>query len=238
MFAVFKKELHSYFTSVVGYVFLVMYLGVGGAIFAYTTLFSMTADVTPFFLYMIIFSAILLPLLTMKSFSEERKTRTEQLLLTAPISIKAMVFGKLLAAYVMFAACILLTSLYFFILNIYAVLKFFILFGNVIAILLVGLVFISIGLFVSALTENQLAAAIGTIAIIMGFLFIGLLSSLFPQSSAYWFRFFVLDFLSVFTRFQTFSNGYFDLATLVYYLSLAGIFVYLTIRIYDRRRCG
>lgn len=238
MFAVFKKELHSYFTSVVGYVFLVMYLGVGAAIFSYTTLFSMTADVTSFFIYMIIFSAILLPLLTMKSFSEERKTRTEQLLLTAPISIKAMVFGKLLAAYVMFAACILLTSLYFFILNIYAVLKFFILFGNVIAILLVGLVFISIGLFVSALTENQLAAAIGTIAIIMGFLFIGLLSSLFPQNSAYWLRFFVLDFLSVFTRFQTFSNGYFDLATLVYYLSLSGIFVYLTIRIYDRRRCG
>lgn len=236
MFAVFKKEMHSYFTSVIGYVFLVMYLVLGGAIFAYTTLFSMTANVTPFFIYMIIVSAIILPILTMKSFSEERKIKTEQLLLTAPVSITGMVFGKFLAAYVMFAGCMILNSLYFLVLNYYAALKFMILLGNVIAILLVGMVFISIGLFVSSLTENQLAAAIGTIAIIMAFLLVGALSSLFP--SAHWFRMYVLDFLSVFTRFQTFSNGYFDIATLIYYLSISGIFIYLTIRIYDRRRCG
>ena len=236
MFAVFKKELHSFFTSVIGYVFLVMYLVLGGAVFAYTTLFSMTANVAPFFVYMIIVSAVLLPLLTMKSFSEERKIRTEQLLLTAPVSITGMVFGKFLAAYVMFAGCMIINSLYFLILNYYAALKFLILLGNVIAILLVGMVFISIGIFVSSLTENQLAAAIGTIAIIMAFLLVGALSSLFP--AAHWIRMYVLDFLSVFTRFQTFSNGYFDIATLVYYLSISGIFIYLTIRIYDRRRAG
>ena len=236
MFAVFKKELHSFFTSVIGYVFLVTYLVLGGAVFAYTTLYSMTANVTPFFVYMIIVSAILLPLLTMKSFSEERKIRTEQLLLTSPVSITGMVFGKVLAAYVMFAGCMIINSLYFLILNYYAALKFMILLGNVIAILLVGLVFVSIGVFVSSLTENQLAAAIGTIAIIMSFLLVGVLSSLFP--AAHWFRMYVLDFLSVFTRFQTFSNGYFDIATLIYYLSISGVFIYLTIRIYDRRRSG
>ncbi len=236
MLAVFKKELHSYFTSVIGYVFLVMYLAIGALIFAYTTLFSMSAEVAPFFNYMLLISAILLPLLTMKSFSEERKIKTEQLLLTSPISITGMVMGKFLAAYVMFAGCIVLNSLYFLFLNYYAALKFVILLGNAVALLLVGMAFISIGLFVSSLTENQLAAAIGTIAIILGFLFIGVLSSLFPSS--HWFRMYVLNFISVLARFQGFSNGYFDIASFVYYLSVSGIFLYLTVRIYDRRRVG
>ena len=236
MLAVFKKEMHSYFTSVIGYVFLVIYLALGGALFAYTTLYAMTADVTTFYTVMLLFSAILLPLLTMKSFSEERKIKTEQLLLTAPVSITGMVLGKFLAAYVMFAGCIILNSLYFLVLNYYAVLKFLILLGNVIAMLLVGMAFISIGLFVSSLTENQLAAAIGTIAIIAAFLLIGLLSSLFPSS--HWFRMYVLNFISILTRFQGFANGYFDIASLVYYLSISAIFLYLTVRVYDRRRSG
>jgi len=236
MLAVFKKEMHSYFTSVIGYVFLVIYLALGGALFAYTTLYSMSADVTTFYTMMLLFSAVLLPLLTMKSFSEERKIKTEQLILTSPVSITGMVLGKFLAAYLMFAGCIILNSLYFLILNYYAVLKFLVLLGNVVAMLLVGMAFISIGLFVSSLTENQLAAAIGTIAIIAVFLLIGLLSSLFPSS--HWFRMYVLNFISILTRFQGFANGYFDIASLVYYLSISAIFLYLTVRVYDRRRSG
>ncbi len=236
MLAVFKKEIHSYFTSVIGYIFLFVYLAVGGGVFCLTTLFSMSADVTPFYTYMLFVTAIILPLLTMKSFSEEKKIKTEQLLLTSPVSITGMVMGKFLAAYVMFAGCIVLTSLYFLVLNYYAVLKFVILLGNVVAMLLVGTVFVAIGLFVSSLTENQLAAAIGTIAIIIGLLLISLLGSLFPSAS--WFRLYVLDFFSILARFQGFKNGYFDIASLVYYLSVAAVFLYLTVRNYDRRRCG
>lgn len=235
MLAIFKKELRSYFTSAIGYVFLVIYLAIGGATFCFTTLFSMSADVTPFFTYMIIFSAIVLPLLTMKSFSEERKIKTEQLLLTAPVSLISMVLGKFLAAYVMFAGCIVINSLYFLVLNYYAALKFALLFGNLLSVLLVGMLFISVGLFVSSLTENQLAAAVGTMAIIVGFLLIGVISSLFPSS--YWLRY-VFDFFSVLSRFQGFTNGYFDFASLFYYLSVSAIFLYLTVRIYDRRRYG
>lgn len=233
MIAVFKKEMRGYFTGVVGYVFLVLYLAVAGLIFAYTTFFSMSASVTDFFTFMLVVSAVILPLLTMKSFSEERKVRTEQLLLTAPVSITGIVFGKFLAAYVMFAGCILLNTLYFLFLISYASLKFAILLGNMVAMLLVGMVFIAIGLFVSSLTENQLSAAIGTIAIILVFLAIGVVSSLLPSS--YWLRF-VFDFLSIFTRFQTFVSGYLDFASLIYYISVAAIFMYLTVRVYDRRR--
>jgi ABC-2 type transport system permease protein len=233
MLAVFKKELRTYFTGVMGYVFLVLYLALGGAVFAATTLFSMSSSVSEFYTYMLLASAIILPLLTMKSFSEERKIKTEQLLLTAPVSIISMVVGKFLAAYSMFFATMTFNSLYFLVLNRYSQLQFTVLFGNLVAILLVGMVFISIGLFVSSLTENQLAAAIGTIAIIVAFLLVGLLSSLFPSS--YPLRY-VFNFISIFTRFQGFTNGYFDLASLFYYLTVSFIFLYLTVRVFDRRR--
>lgn len=233
MLAIYKRELRSYFTSVLGYVFLVLYLSLATAILVYTTLFSMSADVTTFFTLMIFVSAVALPLLTMKSFSEERKAKTEQLLLTAPVSIIGIVMGKLLAAYTIFVGCILLNTLYCLVLLAYAELKVAVLFGSMVAVLLVGLVFIAIGLFVSALTENQLTAAIGTIGIILGFLAIGLISMLIPSS--YGIRY-VFNFLSVFTRFQAFTNGYFDITSIVYYISLALVFIYLTVRIYDRRR--
>ena len=233
MLAVFKKELRTYFTGVIGYVFLVLYLALGGALFVTTTLFSMSSSVAEFYTYMLLASSIILPLLTMKSFSEERKIKTEQLLLTAPVSIISMVAGKFLAAYVMFAASMTFNSLYFLILNVYSQLQFTVLIGNLVAILLVGMVFISIGLFVSSLTENQLAAAIGTIGIIMAFLLIGLLSSLF--TSSYPLRY-VFNFISIFTRYQGFANGYFDLASVFYYLTVSFVFLYLTVRVFDRRR--
>ncbi len=225
--------MRSYFTSVIGYAFLVIFLAIAGAVLCYTTLYSMSADVTSYFTIMLLVSGIVLPLLTMKSFSEERKLKTEQLLLTAPVSIIGVVMGKFLAAYTIFAGCIVLNSLYCLVLLNYASLKVAVLFGCLVATLLVGLVFIAIGLFVSALTENQLSAAIGTIAIILAFLAIGLVSALLP--STYFLRY-VFNFLSIFTRFQYFTNGVFDIASVVYYISVAAIFLYLTVRIYDRRR--
>ncbi len=233
MLAIFKREMRGYFTGTIGYVFLVIFLAVAGLAFSYTTLFSMSADVTSYYTVMLIFSAVILPILTMKSFSEERKTRTEQLLLTSPVSIVSMVAGKFLASYAMFAGALVFTSFYFLVLIPYAQLKIAVLLGNVVALLLVGAVFISVGLFVSSLTENQLAAAVGTIAILLVFLGIGILSLLLPTE--YWLRY-VLDALSIFTRFSTFTNGYFDLASVIYYISVAGIFLYLTVRVYDRRR--
>lgn len=233
MLAIFKREMRSYFTGVIGYVFLFIFLAVGGAVFCLTTLYSMSANVSNFYTFMLIFSGVMLPLLTMKSFSEERKVKTEQLLLTAPVSIPGMVLGKFLASYAMFAGAIVINSLYFLFLTPYADLKTAVLFGNILAILLVGAVFIAIGLFVSSLTENQLSAAVGTIAIILVLLAISLVNSLLPSN--YWLRF-VLDGISVFARFSYFSLGVFDIAGLIYYLLMAALFLYLTVRVYDRRR--
>ena len=233
MLAIYKREMRSYFTGVIGYVFLVLFLVIGGAAFCFTTLFSMSADVSTFFTIMMVVSAVMLPLLTMKSFSEERKTKTEQLLLTSPVSLTGMVFAKFLAALTVFAGALLINSLYFLFLYPYATVKTATLIGNVLALLLVGMTFIAIGVFVSALTENQLSAAVGTMAIILVFLVIGLVNMFLPAT--FWLRY-VFDCVSIFTRFQTFTNGYFDFSSLLYYLSVTAIFVYLTIRIYDRRR--
>ena len=233
MTAVFKREMRSYFTGVMGYVFLVIYLAVAGAILCYTTLFSMSADVTNFYSYLLMLSAIMLPLLTMKSFSDERKAKTEQLLLTAPVRLTSMVFGKFFAAMTMFAGSLFITSLNFLILYRYATVKTAQIVGCFVALILVGMTFIAIGLFVSSLTENQLSAAVGTMAIILLFLGVGIINSLLPSS--FWLRY-VFDCVSIFSRFQAFINGYFDLSSVFYYISVSAVFIYLTVRVYDRRR--
>lgn len=232
MLAIYKKEMRSFFTGIIGYAFLVIFLAVGGAIFAMTTLFSMTADVSSFYVYMLLFSAILLPLLTMKSFSEEKKLRTEQLLMTAPISIFGMVMAKYLAALTVFSASMVAAVLPFGILYRYAAVKTAVLLGNLVAILLVGGAILAIGIFVSALTENQLTAAVGTVGLVLVFFVISLLNTVIP---VYFIRF-ILSGVSIFARYQNFTQGVFDFAALFYYLSVAAVFLFLTMRIFDRRR--
>ena len=234
MLAIYKRELNAYFTTPIGYIFCAVFLALSGAVFSYTTLFSMTANVTTYFTVMLVFLVVLVPLLTMKLFSEERKQRTEQLLLTAPVSLYGMVGGKFLAAYTLFAGCTLLSFCSFFLLYFYAHVNTAMLFGNLVALLLLGMTFITIGIFVSALTENQLAAAVGTVGILLVLVLISLLNSLIP---VYWIRF-VLSSISVFSRFQNFTQGVFDIAALIYYLSVSLAFLYLTVRVFDKRRGG
>ena len=232
MTAIYKRELASYFTSPIGYVFVAVFLAISGGVFAMTTLFAMSSDVTEYFTYMLFVYVILVPLLTMKTFSEERKARTEQLLLTAPVTIFGMVMAKFLAAMTLFAGCQLVSALAFFILARYAYVKVAVVLGSLFALLLVGMAFVAVGLFVSALTENQLAAAVGTVGILLLFLLISYANSFID---VYWIRF-IFDCLSVWSRFQNFTQGVFDVAGLFYYLSVSAVFLFLTIRIYDKRR--
>ncbi len=232
MLSIYKRELRSYFTTPIGYIFASVFLAISAAIFCFTTYFSLSADVTPFFTYMIFVFVVLLPLLTMKLFSEEKKQRTEQLLLTAPVSVVSMVTAKFLAAYTIFAACMALSSLQILILYAYADVKTAIVFGCFLATMLVGMAFIAIGVFISALTENQLAAAVGTIGILLLFMVISMLNSFIP---VYFIRF-LLKSVSVFARFSNFTQGAFDVSALIYYLSIAFVFLFLTVRVYDKRR--
>lgn len=232
MLAIYKRELKAYMTSVIGYAFIALFLAVSGALFVYTTMYSMTANSSSYFTLMMIFFVVLLPLLTMKSFSEERKLRTEQLLMTSPVSIFGMVMAKYLAALTIFASSMVVAVLPFAILYRYAAVKTAVLLGNLVAILLVGAAILAIGVFVSALTENQLTAAVGTVGLVLLFFVISLLNTVVP---VYFIRF-ILSGVSIFSRYQNFTQGVFDFAALFYYLSVAAVFLFLTMRIFDRRR--
>ncbi len=234
MFAIYKRELRSYFTSAVGYVFLAVIVALSAVAFSMTTLLSYTNDVSTYFTVMLFILMIALPVLTMKLFAEERKLKTEQLLLTAPVSIGGMVAAKFFAAFTVFFGSVLLTSISYLTLFKYSDPEGGIIFGNILAITLVGAAFIAIGMFVSALTENQLAAAIGTFGILLAMLGIGLLNSFIP-----WYPVrFVLDWFSILSRYTNFTNGFFDFAATLYYVSVCFIFLFVTCRLYERRRYG
>ena len=109
MLAVFKRDLLSYFTTPVGYVFMAIFLAVNGGVFSMMTLQMGTeSSIDSYFSTIMLLFVIVIPILTMKTFSEEKKQKTEQLLMTSPVSIGGMVFGKFLAAYVIFAGTFLL----------------------------------------------------------------------------------------------------------------------------------
>ncbi len=234
MFAIYKRELRSYFVSAIGYVFFAVIIALSSTIFAVTTLFAGTTDVSKYFETMLFVLMIALPLLTMKLFAEERKLKTEQLLLTSPVSIGGIVAAKFFAAFTVYFVANLLCSIAYISLFSFSEPEGGVILGNIIALSLVGAAFIAIGIFVSALTENQLAAAIGTFAIILVMLLISVLNSFIP---VYGIRF-VLSWFSMLSRYQNFTEGFFDIAAIVYYASICFVFLFVTCRVYERRRYG
>ena len=120
MFAIYKRELYSYFTTPIGYVFMAVFLAVSGFCFSITTLQMQSSDVSTYFQFLMFAYIVIIPLLTMKAFAEERRTRTEQLLLTAPVSLTGMVMAKFLAAFSMFFGTLVVSALYFYPLSLYS----------------------------------------------------------------------------------------------------------------------
>ena len=245
MFAIFKKELRSYFLNAVGYVYAGVFLAVSALICCYTTLISQTYDTSSYFTFIIFSFIILIPLLTMKLFAEEKKLRTEQLLLTAPVSIWGMVLGKFFAAFTLFVASVLVSCINFLPLAAYANAEqinaaydspvgpvFSIIISSTVGIILIGAAFIAIGMFISSLTENQLAAAIITVAIIVGMLVMSIVNNYIENYTVR----FIISLFSFMSRFSYFSAGMLDPSALLYYASVAGVFLLLTVRVYDKRR--
>lgn len=233
MLAIYKREMRAYFTSPIGYVFIAVFLAISGFLFSLNTLLAgENSNVALYFSLLLYILMIVVPLLTMKLFSEERRTKTEQLLLTSPVSLPAMVFAKFSAAYTMFALTFLVSCL-----NLFSLYKFgnpntADLIGNIIAILFVGSAYVAVGTFISSLTENQLVAAIGTIAVLA--LFIA--ASAFNQYIDFAPVRAVLSWVSVYSRFINFTYGVFDFAATLYYVSICFIFLFLTVRVFEKRR--
>jgi len=194
------------------------------------------ASPSMYFMFIIFSFIVLIPLLTMRLLAEERKSKTEQMLLTSPVSLTGMIFAKFLAAFALFAGTLFVSCFKFYILYKYEAIagqtNTAVLIGHVIAVLLMGSAFIAIGLFISAMTENQLTAAIISIVTILFLLVSGIISPFIGSAFVRQ----VLDFFSIFSRFQAFNHGLFDINAIIYYSSIVVIFLFLTIRIYEIRR--
>ncbi len=232
MFSIFKREFRAYFTSPLGYVFLAIFYAFSGLFFYIFSLSIGSTDISGVFLMMFIVLMVFVPLLTMRLLSEDKKQKTDQLILTAPVSLLSVVLGKFLAAYAIFVIGVAVMPVYGFVMSTFTTISWLPIWGNTVGLLLIGGIFVSVGLFVSSLTENQMIAAIGSFFINLMILLMNTLTSALPSGI---FKD-VLASVSVYSRYSEITNGIFSLSSLIFFISVIFIFLFLTVRVLEKRR--
>jgi len=231
MLAVLKRELDSYY-----YVFMGCFLLIAGIFFTFGNIMSASSSVGTLFSNITFIFILIVPILTMKLMSDERKSKTDQLLLTSPLSLWSIVLGKFFAACTVFLLTLVCTGVYVIILSAYGNVSGMEVFVNYLGFFLMGCCLISVGLFMSTLSENQVASAISTFGVI---LFLYLLDSIISSMSSVTMLSWLctaLKWVSLFARFTDFSSGILSLTGVIYMISFAGIFLLLTVYTIEKRR--
>lgn len=232
MFAIYKRELKSYFSSAIGYVVLATFVFFASLFFVIYNLVYDTTSMTNVFGSMMLIYVFLIPILTMRTFSEEKRQKTDQALLTAPVSLTGIVLGKFFAALTIYAIGLCSLIIFALILAAFATVETWVIVGNIVGMLLVGAALISIGIFISNLTESQIIAAIASIfAMLLLYLlsnFATLTDNTVIQN--------IITSLSITDRYTNFAVGIFNLSDAVFYLSIAVLFVFFTVRMLEKRR--
>ncbi len=184
MLAMFKKELRSYFRGMTGFVFVALFLVVLG-LYASVICFSNSSPRYEYVFYNSSFVFLItVPVLTMRSFAEERRQKTDQLLYTLPVSTTQIVVGKYLAMLCVFAVPVLVSCLYPLLIRIYdpsGALSYPAIYSAILVFFCLGAALISIGMFVSSLTENVFISAIVTFVTLLIFYLMGQLANLMPS---------------------------------------------------------
>ena len=231
MTAIFKREFSAYFKNPIGWVFLaIFWFFCGWGLFILISAgYNMISYV---FSNMIIVLLIGIPVLTMRLMSEEIRMKTDQALLTAPVSLSGIVWGKFLAALALFGVGMAITVVDFIILSSFASPQVSIFVGNLIGLALMGGAFIAIGLFISTMTQSQLAAAILSFAVILFFYMLDGFASYAPWGWAVD----LLTSISFFSRYNEFTNGILDYGNIIFFASVIFIFNFLSVRVLERRR--
>lgn len=232
MIAVLKRELKGYFTSPIGWIYLAVFYFFAGLFLFLGPILLLSPNMSMIFSSLQTIVMFLVPILTMRLFSEDKRQRTEQLLLTAPIGLTGIIFGKLLAAFTVFTLGFSATFVYALVLESFGSLEWAVYFSNLLGMLLLGLALISIGAFISSLTENQVVAAIGGFAVTLLLVFVDTLASVFTTG----FISTILTNLSVYTRYNDFSLGVINFSDIIFFLSVSAIFVFLTVRVFEKKR--
>ena len=234
MSAIFRREFKTYFTSPLGYIVLAMIFGLSGYFFFGDNLVGKSADLTAVFSLLQTFLMLLvLPVLTMRLMSDDKRQKTDQALLTAPVSLTGIVLGKFFAALLLFGIGISIMLVFAVIIATQVTPDWLVVFGNYVGLLLLGSMIIAIGLLISCLTESQFVAALGTFlasfALLMVDSFAAMLSSGKVVTA-------ITEFLSVSQRYSTFTSGLMQYDDIVFFLSFTALFLFLTVRVLDRKR--
>ncbi|MBU3170736.1 ABC transporter permease [Clostridium estertheticum] len=285
MLAVFLKEFRSYFTSAIGYIFIGTFLLITGIFFTMYNLLAASPTYNNTLQSLITIFLFIIPILTMKIISEETKTKTDQLLFTSPLKIRDIILGKYFAAVAIFTISLLITVLYPLILSMFGTVSPSEIFTGYIGMFLLGATLISIGLFVSSLTENQVTSAVISFGVLLFIFLIDSIEQALPSTRISSIIFVlvmvgifafgvyfstkniyaasgtavagiiitigiylskkelfdgmiqkVFQWFSLIKRYDLFSQGILSLNSVVYYLSFIVAFVFLTIRMVDKRR--
>ena len=183
MLAIFKRELKAYFLTPIGYLFIGLFLLLTGIFYFFDNLLSQNSQFKGFLGSVLLIFLFAIPLLTMRLFSEEKRQKTDQLLLTSPVSITGIVCGKFLAALAVYCGTLLVTVAYAVVIAVFGDLQTWETVGSYIGFIFLGACYISVGIFVSAITENQLTAALVSFFALMFIWLIDPISQMIPSDT-------------------------------------------------------
>lgn len=224
MFAIYKKELKSYFLSPTGYITIGLFLLIFSLFFYITTVSVGGYDIGNLYFNTARYGLlIIVPILTMRMFAEERKNGTEQLLLTSPRSITEIVLGKFLAGVSVIVITLIFSLIYYAILCFFKAPNLVPTLVMILGFLLVGMAAISIGMFISSLTENQIISAVVTIVFFVSSWFLPNLNDNFS----------IIDLMS---NYQKFPAGLISMSEVVNLLGITVVFILFTIIIMQRKK--
>lgn len=240
MKAIYKREMFTYFTSPTGYLVLAFSLFVSGFLFVKTNMNNIpdagiavfSSNLVQFFSLVTYVLLLLVPLITMHLWSEEKKNKTDQLLLTSSLPVSSIILGKYFACLSLFAINVVIMLIYPFTMSFYGTVVWTNVFMLYFGYFLLGSALLSVGLFVSTLTESQFVSAIITFVLVLTmFLF-----KVFTSTVNVGFVADIIEWFSLFSRFDAFVYGFIDISTIIYYLSFSGLFVFLSIVFIQKKR--
>jgi ABC-2 type transport system permease protein len=229
--AIAGKEIRGYLGAPSFYIIISLFLFISGYGFGWSPVTFMESSIQGFLDWSQFFFLFLGPALTVRLFAEEEKLGTLELLMTAPLRDLEIVLGKFIAALGILALMLFLTFFYPLLLYGFGHPDFGPLFSGYLGLFLLGAVFLSIGLFTSSLTSNQIVAFVMGNALILILWFIGLLEGMAGDQALP-----IFQLISISTYFPAFSRGIIDSNGVIYYLSLVMVFLFLTLRSLESRR--
>lgn len=232
MFAIFKRELKSYFSSPVGYVCVAALAALYGFFYFNVMITGSSSYIPKVYGSMFTFSMMIIPIITMKTMSEDRKNKTDQALITAPIGVTAIVMGKFLSSFAVYAIASVIGLLPAFAMAAFSNPPWAIVLGNFIATLLYGGAMISIGVLISSFTVSQVISAIATFVVSILLLVVDSVAGAFAGSAVGD----IIGWFSFTQRYTVFTQGIFSIENCVFFLSVMAVFIFLTARKVESRR--